>query len=118
MTVSLDLEWWPPLEPMGEEHARELVQAVKPHAPAALAAARQWLVAHAPNAEPSVHSSTVAEISRLSLDPTMRGICIGAVWVPGSSGRPVVVGIAVTREGRLAITTPAEGAQDWTVVGE
>jgi len=110
-----ELPWWPPLEPMGDAKTRALIAAVRPLAPVAVRAATAWLVERYPTQAPK---ASLAMIAKMSLDPTMRGICIGSVAVPGSSGKPVVVGIAIMREGHLAITTPTDGAaQEWVVVG-
>jgi len=102
---------------MGTEGAHALIRAVKPHAPKAVAAASAWLRERYPTQMPRASSASLALIARMSMDDTMLGICIGAVSVPGSSGKPVVVGTAITREGHLAITTPTDGApQEWRVV--
>ena len=45
-------------------------------------------------------------IARMKLEPHMRGIPIGNVSIPGSSGKPIVVGISVTRAGGMAIVVP------------
>ena len=113
----IDLPGWPPLEPMGDARARELIQAVKPHAPRAVAAATAWLLERFPDTTPRSYAATRVMIAKMQLTPTMHGISIGNVSVPGSSGKPVVVGIVITQEGGLAITVPVEGgSQAWIEV--
>lgn len=112
----IDLPWWPPLEPMGDEHAAELILAIKPHAHRAVEATTTWLLEHSPDAPPRPHAATRTMIARMKLDPHMRGIPIGNVSIPGASGKPIIVGISVTRAGSLAITVPtADGSGSrWT----
>jgi hypothetical protein len=115
----IDLPWWPPFEPMGDEHAGALIAAVRPHAYLALEAATAWLQERSPGPTPRTYPATRAMIAKMWFDDDMRGICIGSVSAPGSSGKPVTVGIAVTRAGELAITVPGEDSvQVWLVVGE
>jgi hypothetical protein len=90
----IDLPWWPPFEPMGDGYAGELIQAIKPHAPR--------------------DGASRTMIARMKLEPHMRGIPIGNVSIPGSSGKPIIVGISVTRAVGMAIVVPtADGGQEW-----
>jgi len=55
------------------------------------------------------------DLARKALAPTMRGVAIGVVWTHGSSGAADVVGIALQRDGRLALTIRESGepVQRW-----
>ena len=88
---------------------------LKSAAPAVVAAASAYLLARHPGAEIQTYAITTATLAKQSLSEHMRGVSIGAVSVPGSSGRAETVGIAVTREGRVAWTVAVEDSpyQEW-----
>lgn len=100
---------------MGDDKASELIQAVKPHAPRAVAATIAWLRERPPDVIPQPYAATRTMIAKMQLSPTMRGISIGNMSVPGASERPI--SIVITRAGRLAIAVPVEGGpQEWIEV--
>ena len=114
--------WWPPPdgEPIGEERAGELVRWLRTVAPAAVDAARAYLRGHHPDAEISMYAVPVSVLARQALAPSMRGLAIGSVSVPATSGARDIVGIALQRDGRLALTIrePGEPVQWWIPVAE
>lgn len=85
--------------------------------PIAVRASSEWLQSRYPAQTPTTHPASLAAIAGMAFDGDMCGLCIGNVSEPGSSGKPVVVEIAITREGRLVITIPvAGGPQVWRLV--
>ena len=57
-------------------------------------------------------------LAEQALDPSMRGLSIGSVSRPGVGGAADTVGIALQRDGRLAVTIriPGEQVQRWMVL--
>jgi hypothetical protein len=112
--------WWPlpDDEPIGDDRARELMAYLKSAVPAVVAAVSAYLIARHPEAEIQAYAITTATLAKQSLGEHMRGVSIGSVSVPGSSGRAETVGIAFTREGRIAWTVAVEGSQyqEWRVL--
>jgi len=90
---------------------------LKSTAPAVVAAASAYLIARHPGAEIQTYAITTPTLAKQSLGEHMRGVSIGSISVPGSSGRAETVGIAFTREGRIAWTVAVEDSpyQEWRV---
>ncbi len=110
-------EWWPlpDGEPIGEGRARELVRWLRTVAPVAVEAATARLQARSSGAEVRTYAVPARTLARQSLDVTMRGLSIGSVSRAASSGATDTIGIALQRDGRLAITVrePGNAAQRW-----
>ena len=112
--------WWPPPdgEPIGEERARDLVRWLRTVAPAAVDQARNYLATHAPNSPQSRHAVKASQLATFAFAEGMRGMPLGSVSVQGAQGPHGTVGIALQRDGRLAITVrePGERVQRWIVL--
>ncbi len=109
--------WWPlpDGELIGEERARVLVTWLREVCPPAVEMARARLLDAHPTSPVASYALSAKGIARLALEDGMRGLCIGAVSIPGTSGKPTTVGIALQRNGRLAITVPGDdgSGQAW-----
>lgn len=112
--------WWPPADgdPIGDERARELVTWLKTVAPAAVEQAREYLATHYPGRPQSLYAVKASQLATLAFSEGMRGLCIGSVSARAVQGPHGTVGIALTREGRMAITVrePGEAVQRWEPV--
>lgn len=106
--------WWPPPdgEPIGEERATELVAWLKGIAPPAVELAQSHLLRQSPDTPVFLYAVPARSIAALTLDADMRGLCIGCLSIPGTSGKPTTIGIALQRNGRLAITVLGDDGSD------
>jgi len=74
-------------------------------APAAVDRTRVHLLTIAPDASIRTYAITTTALAKQSLAEEMRGMSIGVVPNAEASGENTTVGIALTRAGRLAITS-------------
>ena len=90
---------------------------LKTVAPAAVDAARVRLQAGT-DATIRTGAVRVSDLARQSLAPGMRGLPIGAVWRATARGPTQTIGIALQRDGRLALTVrePGNSVQRWIVL--
>jgi hypothetical protein len=102
------------------ETLRRLARGEEADASNAAAMLDRVLRARDPDATITTFAVPARRLAQHSLAPSMRGLPIGSVSVPASSGAHNVVSIALRRDGRLALTIrePGEDVQHWYILEE
>jgi hypothetical protein len=67
-----------------------------------------------------MYAVRASHLAEQALAPGMKGLPIGAVWRATSSGSTQPIGIALQRDGRIALTVsePGERVQRWIVLAD